>query len=202
MNERVDIIIPTCKKDSLAVERRAAGALITAGIPVKFIITGQDESAAFNRNYGLARARSEIRIMVDDDVTSFPDDWAKNLISVLYSLPECEMVSAFLINPNGSPAVMMGYTKPRGSGVHPAEGPHLISACIAFRRNDLRFDQRYIGSGWEETDYCMQLRALKPDCHFLVHEDVRVVHLNEQKNQSEYFETNRTHFVSKWGEPQ
>lgn len=200
MNERVDIIIPTCNPWG-DVAKQAGEAIATAGIRPNLIATCQEGSAAQNRNRGLEQARSPIRIMVDDDIARFSMDWAGRLVDVLETRPECEMVSAFLVNPDDTPAVMMGYTRPRGGGIHEADGPHLISACCAIRNNVLRFDEGYIGSGWEETDYCMQLRRMAPACTLLIDEDVRVVHLNEQKNQAEHFEQNKKLYVSKWGEP-
>lgn len=202
MNTSIDIIIPTCKPRE-EVQDLSAQIMRQAGLDDFTVIdTCRMESAAHNRNWGLGRATSPIRIMIDDDITGLPFGWAANLVKVLEDFSECEMVSALLVNDDGTPAVMMGYDKPRGGGVHVVEGPYLLSACIAFRNNGLRYDEKFIGSGWEDTDMCMQIRQLRPGCTFMVNEDVRVIHANEMKNQSGHSWThNRRHYISKWGLP-
>jgi hypothetical protein len=75
----------------------------------------------------------------------------------------------------------------------------LATACVAFRRTDLRFDENFIGSGFEDDDYCYQLRAQNPKARFVVDNGVMVTHLNEMKNQrGRFFDHNKRYFQQKW----
>lgn len=194
-----DIIIPTCKPPE-AVAALVAEIEATAGLPCRVTATCRDASAAANRNYGLDNSASDPLIMVDDDMERFPQDWAVKLIEVLADRPNCVMVSPQLAKPDGSPGIMMGNMDHRRSGVTVCGERKLATACIAIRRNSLRFDESYIGSGFEDNDYCFQLRAAFPDAEFCVRHDLWIVHRNEQKNQGgAFWEHNRAICHGKWG---
>jgi hypothetical protein len=158
-------------------------------------------SAAANRNYGLRWAETANVIMVDDDVTGFPAGWNLALEALLDADRDAVMVSANLMTPDGRPGPMLGCPADRGtSGVFRASAQQLPTACVCIRREGLRFDEAYEGSGWEDTDYCAQLRALHPRGKWLVASAVRVTHRNEKKNQGgEVFKRNRELYTRKWG---
>ncbi len=203
----IDIIIPTCKTQP-EIADLAAEILRTADCSARVILTGEDVSAAANRNLGLNQATSEYVIMVDDDVCEFPLGWVHQLIDVFLLNRFCIMASARLLNEDGTPGPMLrnGPPGPIGGWMHVDALP---TACVAFRNNGLRFDENFVGSGFEDDDFCAQLRQKHPNGGFIINEDVRVVHRNEMKNQGFIkgqgpvpggnFEKNQAYYESKWG---
>ncbi len=194
----IDVIIPTCKKRpevaSLVGEVRQ-----TAACPVCVIATCLDACAARNRNAGLDLATSPIRIMIDDDVTGFPRSWVTRMVEVMLAWPDCVMLTPELLNPDGTAGPMMGAPPRGGTGVEVVPSQKLVTACIAIRKNGIRFDEQFVGSGFEDDDYSAQLRRAYPNGVWLIDHDLKVVHRNEMKNQSEPFQRNREYFERKWG---
>jgi len=208
----IDVIIPTCKTQP-EIAALAAEIVRTAGCSIHGSATCQPVSAAANRNWGLDRVQHDdlCVIMVDDDVCEFPEGWARKLWATLMDKDDrtgCMMVSARLLNPDRTPGPMTGEPPPTtDAGWTVAK--RLPTACIAFRNDGLRFDENFVGSGFEDDDFCAQLRERYPDGTFLINEDVRVVHRNEMKNQGFVkgqgpvaggnFEKNQAYYESKWG---
>ena len=49
------------------------------------------------------------------------------------------------------------------------------------------------------TDFCMQMLQKKPDTQFILNNKVKVVHLNERKNQvGDFWIKNQNFFAKKW----
>jgi len=205
----IDVIIPTCKT-AQATAPQVDAILDTAGCLAKIFVTCEPTwSAAQNRNLGLKSADLDIVVMVDDDVCEFPPGWLYHLTGTLETEHECVLVSARLLNEDGTPGPMTGEPPPTAStGLTVAK--RLPTACIAFRNDGLRFDENFVGSGFEDDDFCAQLRQKYPTGTFIINEDVRVVHKNEMKNQGfikgkgpvpgGVFEKNQAYYESKWGE--
>ncbi len=203
----IDVIIPTCKTQP-EIADLAAEIVRTADISVRVFPTCKPASAAANRNLGLNQASGDIVIMVDDDVCKFPLNWISDLIKPLETEVRCVLVSARLMNADGTPGPMTGEPPPT-AGIGLTIATRLPTACIAFHNDGLRFDENFVGSGWEDDDWTAQLRERYPDSLFLINEEVRVVHHNEMKNQcftkgvgpvpSGNFEKNRAYYESKWG---
>jgi len=194
----IDIVIPTIRSPE-EIAPLAEELASTAGVPVCIHATCMNVCAARNRNIGLDQCQSDIVIMVDDDMEGFPQGWAISLVEVLTSHPKCVMVSPQLAKKDGSPGCMMGGCSIAKSGVTKASERKLPTACVAVRNNAIRFDESYVGSGWEDDDYAAQLRTAFPDCEFLVCHDVWIVHRNEAKNQrGPHWERNKSLFESKW----
>lgn len=188
----LDIIIPTCKTlEEVALQ--AGAAVYTAGLhDVRMIVTCADDSAAVNRNLGLSRSTSDPLIMMDDDIEEFPHNWAADLLDIWRAHEDCVMLSPQLMNhadKDGEPAFMMGMdtlyhpNPPPETGLSVLPDQKLLTACIMIGRNELRFDEEFIGSGFEDEDYSDGLREMHPTGKWIVCHDVKVVHRNEQKNQ-------------------
>ena len=202
----IDVIIPTCKtQPEIACQQQEM--LDTAGYLARITATCQQGSAAYNRNYGLGKTFCDVVIMVDDDVCNFPPKWAWDLIATLEIISDCVLVSARLMNEDGTPGPMTGEPPPTAdTGLTVAT--RLPTACVAFRNDGLRFDESFVGSGWEDDDFCAQLRRKYPKGKFVINEDVRVVHKNEMKQQGFIkgkgpvpggnFEKNQAYFEKKW----
>ncbi len=194
-----DIVIPTCRtRDRVRALLDEVRATAT-GAP-RVIATCRPVCAAANRNLGLDQARTPYVVMLDDDVTGLPQGWNAALLSVFAAHPDAVMVAARLVHPHGGPAPMLGSPPPRPR-VARVPGRELCTAACAVRNDGTRFDEGYLGSGWEDTDFCARLRGLYPRGTFWVHNGVRVVHGNERKRQARHFEANRRRYIARWGAP-
>lgn len=189
------VIIPTCRS---AVEVAPQVCELEGFCwPNPVVATCLPGSAAFNRNRGLDLAKTPLVVMVDDDVYGFYPGFAEKLLQVLADF-NTPAVSARLLNPDGSAGPMMdiGTVIP---GQVLQEGNLVPTAAVAFRNDGLRFDEAYQGSGWEDTDFCQQLKRKYPQ-PFRVHNGVRLYHRNEKKSQDgEVWNKNRAHYHQKWG---
>ena len=193
----LDIIIPTCKQFRMVSDlvRDLRLAEPTANV----LATCRDESAAKNRNYGLDATINPFIVMVDDDIEGFGYGFASQLICSLLTSLDCAMMSARLMNKNCEFGLMCGNVEQKTTGISTALSNYLPSACVAFERSDLRFGEEYIGSGFEDQDYCRQISELNDKARFLVNNDVKVIHRNEMKNQMLNWSHNMELCKSKWG---
>ncbi len=201
----IDVIIPTCKSLDELVTSYGAPLVDevdrTAGCPVNVIATCKPVSASANRNLGLDQAESEVRLMIDDDIESMQHGWVEKMVEVMRDYPECVMLTVELFDLKGGRGLMAG-GPPRGDrGVSVVPSRKLLTACIAIRKwpDHIRFDEEFIGSGFEDDDISAQLRQEYPDGTWMICHDVRVVHANEMKGQAAPFEINKRHFQEKWG---
>ena len=141
---RPDIIIPTIRSaDEL---RDLLGAVGETAPGCRIIPTCLPVCAAANRNAGLDRAATPIVVMIDDDVSGFPPGWAGELAEVLERDDDCVMVSARLLNPDGTPGQMLGHPDTSvAEGLVVVPRRELPTACIAIRNDGTRFDEGYAG---------------------------------------------------------
>jgi len=183
----ISVIIPTIRKEETItglvneIKRTATGI-------TELIVVSSNGSAAQNRNTGLNRAKGEFIIMCDDDTKGYPKGWDIKLVKAL-ELPDASIVGARLSNPNGSPQ-NTAYGIPNPSKEY-CQVKTMITAVCAFRRTKLRFDENFIGSGYEDTDFCRQLGG-----KFYVVNTVRVTHVNEHKKPNDV--KNSAYYYKKW----
>ncbi len=201
----IDIIIPSFKKtkdykeiDNIELTRESDGEII---------FTGLRKSAAKNRNYGLKKSNAKIIIMIDDDITGFYKGWDIDLTNPLIICHEIVMISARLMNSDGTLGHMIlpKELKPQyydlSKNLFEVKRKRLPTACIAIRRNEIRFDKKFIGSGFEDDDYCKQLALENTNGKFIINNKCKLIHLNERKNQlDKYWKKNKKYFVKKWRE--
>lgn len=198
-DEPIDVIIPTCKFPDV-VQPLVQEVCDTAGCDVRVYATCCPESAAANRNVGLDFATSDFRVMMDDDITGLPQNWVVDLVQVLKDHENCVMVSPALLNPDGSPArFMMGREVDHAlrTGLEIVNGPRLLTACIAIRKDNIRFDERFKGSGFEDNAYCSDQNLAYPGCVRIINHDVQVVHVNEMKQQRQNWEFNKALYAQR-----
>lgn len=182
---KISICIPTIKKE---INKQLEDIKKYISSDAEIFASSQDVPVAVNRNYCLDKAKGDIIIMVDDDITGFFPNWDKILIKPLED-NSVSIVSARLINSDGTPAPMMYDGQPQYKIVP--------TACIAFRKTEMRFDERFIRN-FEDVDFCKQMAIAYPQKRIFVNEDCKLIHLNEKKRQNEP-NNDRKHFVSKWG---
>lgn len=194
----MDILIPTNRSD---VSNQVA-AIQYHTHPVHRIVTSQQPlSAAANRNWCLDRSEGEVLVMLDDDISGFSPGWLHALVAPLFDNPLVCMVSARLLTPDGrvAPTCSRCYDlTPEEIEVRPNDHCVLPSAAIAFRNIGLRFDEKFKGSGWEDNDFCFQYLQRNPWYKFIQSNRCRLIHANEQKRQSEFWDHNKDYFEWKW----
>ena len=192
----MNIIIPSCKPLPELQELQFKIYNSATGDYELNVISGEGKSASQNRNSGLDKCNSGCVIMVDDDMTDFEPGWNQKLVSYLDKHEKLGIVSARLMNSDGSIAYMCSRNKNvQDELVIVGRVP---TACIAFKNIGIRFDEGFIGSGFEDTDFCNQYRAGGFQC--AITNTVKVVHLHEMKNQKgAYWSHNKQYYEKKWG---
>lgn len=185
-----DILIPSIKSDvelaPLVCEMQGFS------MDNRIITTGLQESASVNRNRALERAKSEIIIMIDDDIAGFFPGWWETLISPLEEDESIVFVSARLMTVDGNLGAMMfgsGNTSQRLESV-----PAAPTACCAFRNDGTRFDEGFIYSGFEDTYFCQCLTHKYKNSKVVINNECKIVHLNEMKGQGKGYEHNKAHY--------
>lgn len=156
------------------------------------IMTCRDASAAINRNYGLDRATSSVVIMIDDDTSGFYWGWIDDLVYP-FKDRSIMMVSARLMTPEGCCAGMMFGSNNLEQPVEDVEA--IPTACCAMRNMGFRFDERFIGSGFEDTEASLRLRQIYPDHRIVINNKCKIIHKNVMQNQhGAFYEHNRKLF--------
>lgn len=190
-----DIIIPSYKR-SQNLQNLLMEIVEKTIPPYNIILVSKVQSAAKNRNYGLERSKSLYVIMCDDDICDLPYGWNRTLINVLKENREIIAVSARLMTSDGKPGRNTSNNFDLDRPI--VEVEFIPTACCAFRKTHLRFDERYIRAGWEDTDFFMQLEYILRG-RIAICNDVKVVHLNEEKNTGGTQNTyNQMLFQEKW----
>ena len=194
------ILIPSCKPNHETVALVETIAAVTPG--AHFVLSSLPASASVNRNSCLSHVHcDEIAIMLDDDIEGFYRGWVDDLVAPLAD-PSVLMVSARLLNPDGS----IGPTCSRCYDMTPdtieiySNGVAILpTAAIAFRHLGICFDCAYVGSGFEDSDWCHQILREHPDGKFLQSNKCRLIHRNEMKNQhGPNWKHNQMYFWNKW----
>lgn len=183
----VDIIVPSCKtfKDLrllyAEIQRNSTGnfRLLIAANP--------GASAAQNRNACLNRSQASFVIMLDDDITNLFPSWNRLLVQELKARPTVSIVSARLVHPGLTPAPMMSSKYQLDTTLE--EVPKVPTACVAFRKTNIRFDEHFKGSGFEDDVFCQQMGP-----RIVIDNRIRLIHKNEMKHQQEHWEYNQRYF--------
>lgn len=202
---KISIGIPTCKpQDYLEEEIHFNDILFLKNcknFELNSYVSCSKNSAAYNRNLCLRKAEEEkadIVIQCDDDITSFYPFWWENLIEPLIMDSSIGIVSARLIGTKGQVIHMSGDTGDLISPYFDTKDRHLCTACFAMWRNNLRFDENFIGSGFEDTDFGLRFIKEVPNKRIVINNKCKLLHLNEMKNQKgKYWEHNKEYFLKK-----
>src|SRR3989344_650556 len=196
-NSMLTICIPTYKTEQDVQEQLQDIKRTVATTDVEVFASCQEGSAAYNRNYCLNKAFGDLIIMLDDDITGFFPRWDEILIKPLITDDLVSIVSARLMNVDGTPGPMMYDNRRQEPGYYSSLCKIVPTTCIAFRKTSMRFDEKYVG-GFEDTDFCKQMEFAFPKKQTVITNDCRLIHLNERKRQEKMREARR-YFVSKWG---
>jgi FkbM family methyltransferase len=187
----VSICIPTCRSREeisamvCCLEGHSQGYEVYAScLPGK--------SASVNRNNCLDNVSGDIILMLDDDIAGFYPGWIYDLIEPLNNFT-VTIISARLMKPDGSFGLTMFQGDQRKDGV--TDVPRVPTAAIAFRRNNLRFNEAYIKSGFEDDQFCFEMQEMFGG-RVVINNNCRLIHVNEQKGQSGAWEHNKRIFDS------
>lgn len=199
----IEIIIPTMLED-VKLKHLINQIKRTANYPYEILFTGTNSSASANRNIGLRQSKCPMVVMVDDDI-EFPNisyGWLNNLVETL-SRPDVVMVSAQLLNKDHTYAYMTGLQDcklpPKVVGETIVPTKRILTACCAFKHYGLLFDENFVGSGFEDIDFCNQLAKKRPDDKFIICHSALAIHRNEAKNQrGDYWTYNEQYYNRKW----
>lgn len=205
---QTDIIIAT-NKSREKIQAQITEIENNTPEPHRIIATCQPLSAAKNRNFGLECADSSIIIMCDDDITGYYKGWLSDMISPFSSHPDCILLSARLLDKNKNIAHMMGVYGVPNKGLHRASKfwnnryYRVATACIAFRKNSVRFNDDFIGSGYEDTSFMNRINLSFPESYMLINNNCYLIHLNEEKGQGgENFNHNKSTYLKEFpGDP-
>lgn len=202
-----DILIPTNKSREALIyyERMLKNASSFAD---NIFISAQENcSASTNRNVCLYSSSAEYAVMIDDDLYRLDkgvlDDFVKNF-KRLEEEEKAVIASARLLKPDKSFGIMMNLPIEIHKPYQIIKQKALPTACIVFNLNKIKkaeifFDEAFYGSGWEDTDFCMQIKKAFPDGNFYIDNKVKVIHLNEMKNQKgKIYQRNKQYFLNKW----
>jgi len=164
--------------------------------PYNLHIFNKEQSAAKNRNDLLRACQEEYVIFLDDDIVNLPDNWNYDMIEVLRNNPDILAVSARLMDKDNHPALNSANNFDLGKPI--IEVNLIPTACMCFRRRDaegIKFNERHLGSGWEDTNFLRELQVKHPNKKTIIYNKVKVTHLNEEKNNNPWFEWNKQVFM-------
>ena len=113
------------------------------------------------------------------------------------------VVAPRLLDKNRKIGHMMGSAKcPSDKGVHDVERfryknyQRLPTALIAFRKTHVRFDEGFVGSGYEDTAWMNEMNIAYPNKRMVINNECRLIHINEEKGQGgANFEHNKAHYL-------
>lgn len=204
--EEVDIVIPMYRVGH-NISRLMEEIVHKTAPPYNIILVHREQSAAQNRNKGLVKGTAPYMIMMDDDIAELPYMWNKRMIDRLHLNPNVMAVSARLLKQDGSVSVNSANNFNIKSEYEIVD--MIPTACCAFRRADvdrakLKFDERMVKSGWEDTAFFYQLREsckrLELGTDIIIDNNCKVVHLHHATGYDDNFDYNRSVFEQIIGE--
>lgn len=201
----IDIMLVTHKRSrDMVTKVKEIIENINPDEPCDLLVTSQiGQSASINRNWGLNNMKSDIFVMMDDDITGFYPGWLTDLVQPMIDDESILISTIRCLNPDGSIGPMMCCNGiPHDTGIHDVKPcsykkyKRFPTACIAIRKNDVRFDEGFKGSGYEDTCYGNQISQMYPDYRIVINNNCKLIHLNNMANQGgEFFEHNKKRYL-------
>ena len=191
--QALTVIIPAYD-DTPQLRRTIWSIAQTADLPYQLVVARAKQCVAKNRNLGLASAKCDLIVFMDDDVI-LPPGWMSKLVAVLAQRDDLGAVSAHLTFADGSPQTRRPDLAPGEFWEIPIPG-----TCFVFSRERITgayFDENYQGSQWEDTDFVWQLR--KMGLKTGVTGDVVIVH-DHNDSENRWLVQNGEYFRGKWDE--
>lgn len=194
--------------------------LAAADPRVQIILNGDNRGFAAANNQGLARARGEYLVLLNND-TVVVRGWLDGLIRHLAAHPEWGLVGPVTNWIGNEAQIPVGYTSleempawaARHCRQHDGQSfpiPVLAMFCVAMRRRVWErvgtLDERFGMGMFEDDDYAERVRqaGLAVMCVedvFVHHEGKAAFKRMDEEAYRRLFETNRRAFEEKWGRP-
>lgn len=155
---------------------------------------------AKNRNKALARLDPDIKwvLMSDDDILA-PPGFLSLLMKPFLEHPDIGVVSATMLGARGEKQNdCYPGNIPEGQELLDRKNPPGTFFLYNRERTPIEFDERYLGSQWEDTDAMRQVQAV--GLRTVITNRVTIMHKNNW-SQNKYWEDNKRLFASKWGLP-
>lgn len=166
----------------------------TIDVPCQVIVQIEKQSVAKNRNAGLEKATGEVIAFVDDDVI-LPPHWTSQLLAFLDKYEDCGVVAPRMTGPAGEPQNNLSKVLP-GTYLK-CRPPGTLFMYDRERVGDCKFDEEYVASQWEDTDFMRQVEAKGLRCYCMG--DVWILHeMNLTQANQEVWDKNKAHYQSKW----
>lgn len=186
-----DICIPCWElspKLKATIDSLATGPARIAS-PAKLIINVEKQSVVRNRSACLAESSAPFVLWLDDDVVFEQKGWDDYLWQRINHNPQVGVIGVRVKHWQ-----LLDRTPLRAEGL----AADVCGAVMMTRKlPGVGFDDHYVGSQWEDTDYCFEVR--KAGYHVLQDNRVSVLHYNEEKNRN--YSDNQVYFCRKWGIP-
>ena len=185
---KLDICIP-CWENSKKLNETIGNIIdsdVKAELPIRFIISVEKQSVVKNRLDCLARSKSEFVLWLDDDIKFKHKGWDTYLFDKIQSDPKLGVIGINVVHWQAETNVP---TRSQG------ETNGVCGAVMMTRKiPGVEFDVNYVGSQWEDTDYC--LSTCNAGYKVLQDNSIWVLHYNEEKNRD--YSHNKAYFNKKW----
>ncbi len=170
----------------------------------------KQQSAAANRNEGMALCSKPTICFLDDDVEILAPHTLIHLLEKQQAL-QADIVGPKLVDPHGKIYCAdpyfdrHGHPKPRGLG-EPDTGQYAYDQPVPWLPSTLLivnqavcasvggFDEHYVGSQMEDVDFCLRARSRGFRCYYVG--GVAVRHYNCERNNQ--FSKNFAYFQTRW----
>jgi hypothetical protein len=159
-------------------------------LPSKLILGIEKQSVVANRLACLTESKASYVLWLDDDVIFETPNWDVALFNSLYSDSSIGIVSIWAKNAWQLKKFGNSYKRPDGF-VNDVCGAVMMCRKI----NNVNFDTNYVGSQWEDTDYCYAVR--KAGYKVLQNNNLYCIHVNQEVNRN--YSENEVYFKKKWG---
>lgn len=160
-------------------------------LPAKLIVNIEKQSVVRNRVECLKSSKSPFVLWLDDDVVFENPGWDL----ALWQRISCEPTTGVVgIRVKHWQLLESTPLRPEGSV------PDVCGAVMMTRSiPSVVFDDNYVGSQWEDTDYCFSVR--RAGYNIIQDNSIAVIHYNEEKNRN--YTHNQAYFNRKWrvGQP-
>ncbi len=185
----IDICIP-CYQESWKLNQTIESIKETCDVPYTLIVHIQKQSVVKNRLACLEKSTNPYVLWLDDDVKFTTRDWASKTLLRLMSNERLGIVGVRVIHSE--------FRKPR----YERNTGYRIDVCGAFMMTrkipGVYFDEKYIASQAEDTDYCYQV--IQKGYKIYQDNSIEILHFAPHKNVNASNKFNNTYFFQKWGQ--
>ncbi|MEW6365206.1 MAG: hypothetical protein AB1714_11300 [Acidobacteriota bacterium] len=186
-------ILVRCYEQTLFTERTLASIATTARTHYELICRPNPISAAANSNWLIKLASSNRIILLDDDLSFVRAGWDERLLDTLNRYPGVGCVSPRIMDPKGR--LLGPYRYVRDGRV--VTGFEVWGAALAFERAQMRYDETYVGTQCDDTDFLLQ--HLAAGYLLAIDGSVDVIHRRELSGpRPPWYEHNQQHLIKKW----